>query len=63
MKVYPIEFYIFWTKFEAWTAYDSLCLHVMLQYFISFDWFLELTRQKLTELYDKDMVDRMLAFD
>jgi acyl-homoserine lactone acylase PvdQ len=34
----------------------------MLQYFLSFDWFLELTRQRLTEIYDKELVDRMLPF-
>jgi len=33
---------------------------VILQYFISFDWFLELTRTKLTEIYDKDLVDKMM---
>jgi hypothetical protein len=34
----------------------------MMQYFISFDWFLELTRQRLTEIYDKELVDRMIPF-
>ena len=33
-----------------------------MQYFISFDWFLELTRQRLTEIYDKELVDRMIPF-
>ena len=33
-----------------------------MQYFLSFDWFLELTRQRLTEIYDKELVDRMLPF-
>lgn len=35
---------------------------VLMQYFLSFDWFLELTRQRLTEIYDKELVDRMLPF-
>ena len=33
-----------------------------MMYFFSFDWFMELTRQRLTEIYDKDLVDRMLPF-
>ena len=44
MKFYPIEFYLLWTDFEPWTPADSLGMHVLLQYFISFDWFFELTR-------------------
>lgn len=62
MKVYPIEFYLTWTEFAPWTPYDSLSILVVLQYFISFDWFLELTRSRLTEIYDKDLVDRMMPF-
>lgn len=60
---YPIEFYLMWTPhFEPWTVEDSLCYQSLFQYFISFDWFLELTRQRLTEIYDKELVDRMLPF-
>lgn len=60
---YPIEFYILWAPhFEPWTVEDSLGMQVLMQYFISFDWFLELTRQRLTEIYDKELVDRMLPF-
>lgn len=33
-----------------------------MQYFVSFDWFLEITRQRLTEIYDKELVDRMIPF-
>ena len=63
LKWYPIEFYIMWTPaFETWTVEDSLCFQVLFQYFVSFDWFLELTRQRLTEIYDKELVDRMLPF-
>ncbi len=63
MTWYPIEFYLMWApRFEPWTAQDSLTIQVLMQYFISFDWFLELTRQRLTEIYDKELVDRMLPF-
>jgi len=54
MVVYPIEFYIMWIDFEEWTPYDSLTVTALLQYFITFDWFLELTRSRMTEIYDKD---------
>jgi hypothetical protein len=60
---YPIEFYILWAPhFEPWTVEDSIGMQVLMQYFISFDWFLEMTRQRLTEIYDKELVDRMLPF-
>eukprot|EP00347_Sterkiella_histriomuscorum_P009270 403341851 len=62
IKIYPIEFYVIWNNFEPWTVYDSLSVQVLLQYFVSFDWFLELTRSKLTEIYDKELVDKMLPF-
>lgn len=35
---------------------------MLIQYFQTFDWSLELTRQRLTEIYDKELVDRMLPF-
>lgn len=63
MKVYPWEFYLTWTEFEPWTPYHSVCILVVLEYYISFDWFLELTRSKLTEIYDKEMVDRMMPYN
>jgi acyl-homoserine lactone acylase PvdQ len=60
---WPIEFYLLWVpKFEPWTVEDSLGIQVLMQYMVSFDWFLELTRQRLTEIYDKELVDRMLPF-
>jgi acyl-homoserine lactone acylase PvdQ len=68
MDWWPLEFYMMWTGghgqggFEPWTPEDTLCVQVMVQYFISFDWFLELTRQRLTEIYDKELVDKMLPF-
>jgi acyl-homoserine lactone acylase PvdQ len=60
---WPVEFYLMWAgPFEPWRPEDSLTMQVLMQYFISFDWFLELTRQRLTEIYDKELVDRMLPF-
>lgn len=63
IRIFPIEFYVLWNEFEPWTPYDSLCVQVILQYFVSFDWFLELTRSKLTEIYDKELVDRMIPYE
>lgn len=63
MDFYPIEFYMLWAPhFEPWLPEDSVCLQVLMQYFVSFDWFLEITRQRLTEIYDKELVDKMLPF-
>jgi acyl-homoserine lactone acylase PvdQ len=62
MKLLPLEFYILWMDWEPWTPYDSLTIQIMLQYFTSFDWFLEIVRHRLTEVYDKDVVDRILPW-
>lgn len=63
MSWYPIEFYMFWAAHpEPWTPEDSITQQVLIQYFLSFDWFFELTRQRLTEIYDKELVDRMMPF-
>lgn len=60
---YPLEFYLLWAPHpETWKPEDTIMAQVLMQYFLSFDWFLELTRQRLTEIYDKELVDRMLPF-
>ena len=60
---YPLEFYLLWTPHpEIWKPEYTIRAQVLMQYFLSFDWFLELTRQRLTEIYDKELVDRMLPF-
>lgn len=62
MKVYPLEFYILWEDFEPWEPLHSIAIQGLLQYFITFDWFMELVRSRLTEVYDKDFVDRLIPF-
>lgn len=62
MKIFPFEFYLLWVEFEPWTAYDCLAIQALLQYFVSFDWFLELTRERLLEIYDIDIVEKMMPY-
>jgi hypothetical protein len=62
MKFYPIEFYILWEDFEPWTPSNSIEVMMILQYFVTADWYFEIVRERLTELYDKEFVDRMIPW-
>ena len=62
MEVWPPEFYVLWNKFEPWTPKDSLSMQYMLIFGISSDWFGELLRERLLEIYDKEFVDKLLPF-
>lgn len=54
IQAYPLEFYMFWTGFEPFTARDSVSLQFTLMYLISSDWFFEITRERLLEVYSKE---------
>lgn len=60
--VYPAEFYFLWLTMEPWTPEDSVYLHYMMNLFVSTDWFFELMRERLTEIYDKSYVDKLMPF-
>ena len=60
--VWPPEFYLLWNSFEPWTPRDSLAMQYILIYFSSSDWFGELLRERLLEIYDKQFVDRLVPF-
>ena len=62
MVVYPAEFYFTWSDFEEWREIDSVYIHYLMNLFVSTDWFFELMRERLTEIYDKDFVDRLMPF-
>lgn len=53
---------MFWTDFEPWTPKDSASVQYILCLFISSDWFYELTRERLLEVYTKDEVDKLIPF-
>lgn len=55
--VYPREFQITWNEFKPWSAKDSIDIGVMMMLFCSSDWFGEFLRERLLEVYDKEMVD------
>ena len=57
LKVYPMEFYVLMTNFEPWTVKDSLSIEYLINVLISADWFSEMIRLRLLEVYDRDMVD------
>ena len=62
MKVYPLEFYMTWQEFHTWTVEDTLTVQGFLQYLITFDWFMEVVREKLLDIYDWNIVEKMLPF-
>jgi penicillin G amidase len=62
VKVYPLEFKMLWTEFEPWTPQDSLAMHQFMLYFLSKDWFFEYIRGRLTEVYDRETVNKLMPF-
>ena len=62
MVVYPPEFQITWSTFEPWEAKDSVSLVFMMTYFVSHDWYGELLRERLLEVYDKSFVDQLFPY-
>ena len=62
VKLYPIEFYILMTGFEELTTNDVASYLTLLTVFLSRDWCHEYLRSKLTEIYDREFVDRLIPF-
>jgi len=62
LKVYPMEFYVLMTSFEPWTVKDSLACEYLFNAMLSTDWFAEMLRVRLLEIYDRDLVDQLLPF-
>ena len=62
MKVYPAEFYFFWTDFEDWTPLDSASIFYFLSYVLSQDAWNMMLRERLLEVYDRSLVERIAPF-
>lgn len=62
MKLYPAEFYILMTNFEEYTPIDVVSQVAMLSIFLTKDWALEYIRSRLTEVYDREFVDKLLPY-
>jgi penicillin amidase len=62
IKIYPAEYYILMTHFEEFTPIDAAGLKAMLQLFLTRDWALEYIRARLTEIYDRQLVDQLLPY-
>lgn len=63
LHVYPLEFYLFWTGFEEFTPRDSVAINYLMMNFISTDWFFEMTRTRMLEVYSRSFIDKVLPFD
>ena len=62
IKVYPMEFHVLMTSFEPWTIRDSVSIEYFSNAMISTDWFAEMLRLRLLEVYDRDLVDQILPY-
>ena len=62
MKVLPAEFYFFWTDFEPWTPLDSSSVMHILAYFLSIDGWNTMLRERLLEVYDQTLVEKIVPF-
>jgi penicillin amidase len=60
--VYPAEFYLTMTKFEEYTPEDTATLFIFMMQFLTKDWHQEFLRERLTEIYDRELVDKLLPF-
>ena len=54
---------MFWTDFRPYTALDAIQVQYTLMLCIESDWFYEMTRERLLEIYPKQKVDQLLPFD
>ena len=62
IKTYPLEFHVLLTSFEPWTVKDSLAIEYFFSAVASTDWFAEMLRVRLLEVYDRDLVDQLIPF-
>lgn len=62
LKVYPMEFFVLMTSFEPWTVKDSISIEYLFNAMLSTDWFAEMLRLRLLEVYDRELVDQLLPF-
>jgi len=58
----PVEFQMLWLSFDEWTPLDSLMHWHLIVHMLSGDWFAEMLRERLTEVYDRQFVDQLLPY-
>lgn len=57
LKTYPLEFHALFTSFEPWTPKDSLACQSLYNVVVSTDWFAEMLKLRLLEVYSRELVD------
>jgi acyl-homoserine lactone acylase PvdQ len=62
IKTYPLEFHVLFTSFEPWTVKDSVACEYLISAMASTDWFAEMLRLRLLEVYDRELVDQLIPF-
>lgn len=51
-----------WVHFEEWKPIDTVTFWHLMVSIMSGDWFFELMRERLTEIYDRSLVEKMIPF-
>ena len=57
------EFWVTMSNFEPWTPEDSVAFSHLFIEMLSRDWEMEMLRERLTEIYDRTFVDKLLPFN
>ena len=50
------------TNFDVYTAEDCTALFIFMMQFLTKDWHQEFLRERLTEIYDRELVDKLIPF-
>lgn len=62
IHVYPLEFYMLWTDFKPYTVKDSISSLYLITVFMTGDWFFELVRERLLEVYPMSIIEKIMPF-
>jgi len=60
MHVHPLEFYMFGVSFEPFTVRDAITTQYLFAVLMTSDWYFEMTRERLLEIYTKEQVDALI---
>ena len=61
-KMLPFEFYLFWLNWDDWIVQDTLASINMLSFMLEFDWFYEISRQRLLETVGFDIGVKAITY-
>ena len=63
IHMYPLEFYIVGRQFRPWTTADTVSIMYLMTNQLAGDWFFEIARGRLLEVYPRETVDKILPYN